>query len=120
TAVAATWASPARIATSAFLTNVRAADRYGRFRCRRRSATRIRFSADLLFANVPHLVRVSNYTTGTPKERPRAATCGCYQTGALATTCKAHRGVVQSFAAGGSPSSAKNPAPHPAHRSAIQ
>lgn len=46
--------SPARIASSAFFTNVRAMDRYGRFLSRFRSAMRIRFKADLLFANEVH------------------------------------------------------------------
>ncbi len=56
TAVAATVASPARIANSAFLTNVRAAERYERFRSRRLSETRIRFLDDLLFAKSLHLI----------------------------------------------------------------
>ncbi len=65
TAVAATVSSPARIANSAFLTKVRAADRYERFRNRRRSETRIRFLDDLLFANLPHLMLCAPAMLGT-------------------------------------------------------
>lgn len=54
TATSAEPWSPAVMASSAFLTSVRADDRNGRFRCRRRSETRIRFSADLLFAKSDH------------------------------------------------------------------
>ena len=52
---AAAW-SPLSMVISAFLTKVLADETYGRLRTRRRSATRIRFSADLLFANCHHLV----------------------------------------------------------------
>ena len=54
TAVAASAWSPPAIAVSALRTKVRAADLYGRFRCRRRSETRIRFSADFVFAKTDH------------------------------------------------------------------
>lgn len=54
TAASAASASPARTANSAFFTNVRAIDRYGRFLNRFRSATRMRFKAVLLFANEFH------------------------------------------------------------------
>ena len=57
-------ASPLAIAASAFLTKVRAEVMYGRFRTRRRSATRIRFSADLLFANLNRLSRDVNGIDG--------------------------------------------------------
>ena len=56
TAVDAVVESPARIASSAFFTNVRADVRNGRLRRRRRSATRIRFFAESLFAKVVHLL----------------------------------------------------------------
>lgn len=51
TAAAAIASSPAVIASLAFRTVLRAVVRCGWFRNRRRSATRIRFNADLLFAN---------------------------------------------------------------------
>jgi len=74
TASAAACASPERIASSAFLTKVRAAVRYGRFRCRLRSATRMRFSADLLFAKVTHLVDPGHHSQpGTPINGPLTA-----------------------------------------------
>lgn len=73
TACAAASRSPDRMAISARLTNVRAAVRYGRFRWRRRSATRIRFSADLLFANDPHLTSNHQATAGMPKFGPQPA-----------------------------------------------
>lgn len=94
TAVDAIVASPARIATSAFLTNVRAAVRYGRFRSRRRSATRMRFSADLLFAKVPHLVQITHFATGTPNLSPLAATWRWYQTAPHTTSIDAGRGSM--------------------------
>lgn len=88
TAVAAVAGSPTRIATSAFLTKVRAAVRYGRFRNRRRSATRMRFSADLLFAKVPHLVRITESAMGTPNSGPQAVTVRWYQTARLPTSAE--------------------------------
>jgi hypothetical protein len=94
TAVAATVASPARIATSAFLTYVRAAVRYGRFRSRRRSETRMRFSADLLFAKVPHLVCITESARGTPKSGPLAVTVRWYQTGRFPTSAGRLSGVA--------------------------
>lgn len=57
--VAAAW-SPLAMVVSAFLTKVRADDTYGRLWTRRRSATRIRFSADLLLATIYHLVNLRN------------------------------------------------------------
>src|SRR5215210_3513069 len=50
-AASAALTSPDAIATSAFLTNVRASDRRGLFSSRRRSATRIRFFDDFELAN---------------------------------------------------------------------
>lgn len=82
TAVAAASASPSRIASSAFLTKVRAADRKGRFRSRRRSATRIRFSADLLFAKTAYLslsCRVLRHTLDTPTSGVVSPTPQSYQ-----------------------------------------
>lgn len=73
TASAAACASPERIAASAFLTKVRAAVRYGRFRWRRRSATRWLFSADLLFAKVTHLMIMVQPQAGTPMDGPLTA-----------------------------------------------
>ena len=58
-AVAVAW-SPSLIAVSALRTKVRADVRYGLFRCRRRSATRMRFSADFLFAKPDHPSLESN------------------------------------------------------------
>jgi hypothetical protein len=85
TAVAATSALPPRIATSAFFTYVRAADRYGRFRTRFRSDTKMRFFADLLFANLNHPVMCTKhrptFSAGTTvasyqKTRPLSRTDG--------------------------------------------
>lgn len=90
TAVAATSWSPARIAISAFLTNVRAADRYGRFRCRRRSATRIRFFADLLLANLTFPSVISASTLDIPSNGYSAAARGWYQTSPARTRNRAH------------------------------
>lgn len=79
TAVAAAVASPARMAISAFLTKVRAAERYGRLRKRRRSLTRMRFSADLLLANVNFPSIVTSGPMGTPQYGSYAAMPGWYQ-----------------------------------------
>ena len=51
-AASAALESPEAMASSAFLTNVRASERNGLFRSRRRSATRIRFFADFELAKV--------------------------------------------------------------------
>ena len=72
TATVATAWSPAWIASSAFFTNVRAADRYGRFRARRRSDTLIRFFADLLFATIYHLSIHLLWLPDTPSSGARA------------------------------------------------
>lgn len=80
TAVAATVWSPARIANSALFTNVRAADRYGRFLARRCSATRIRFFADLLFATLDHLSLTVSLFKGTPRRDAHETLSRWYQT----------------------------------------
>jgi hypothetical protein len=92
TAAAAAAGSPARIANSAFLTYVRAAVRNGRFRCRRRSETRMRFSADLLFAKAPHLNSIASSAAGTPNGSPPAVSKGWYQTKLLGTTADSESG----------------------------
>ena len=51
--------SPSSIVNRAFFTYVFAAERYGWLRARLRSATRIRFSADLLLANVTQSLRLN-------------------------------------------------------------
>lgn len=51
--------SPSSIVKRARFTYVFAAERYGWLRARRRSATRIRFSADLLLANVTQSLRLN-------------------------------------------------------------
>ncbi len=85
TAVAAADWSPALIANSAFLTNVRAADRYGRFLARRCSATRIRFFADLLFATLSHLSLSVALFRGTPRRGAPVTLCRWYQTRRVAS-----------------------------------
>ena len=80
TAVAATAGSPALIANSAFFTYVRAADRYGRFRARRCSATRIRFFADLLLATLIHLSLFIDIVRDTPQRDAAGALRRWYQT----------------------------------------
>jgi hypothetical protein len=81
TAVAADEESPVRIAISAFLTNVRAAVRYGRLRRRRRSATRIRFFAESLFAKAAHLIILfrKSSSAGRNEADLLATTEQCYQ-----------------------------------------
>lgn len=88
TAVVAVSASPARIANSAFFTNVRAAVRNGRLRRRRRSATRMRFFAESLFAKVVHLINWSlNALSASRKIARLLATTGqWYQTSSPSTT----------------------------------
>lgn len=56
-AACAAAGSPAAMATSAFLTNVRASVRNGLFRAARRSATRMRFFADFELANLLNPLR---------------------------------------------------------------
>ncbi len=80
TAVAAAVWSPALIASSAFFTNVRAADRYGRFLARRCSATRIRFFADLLLATLDHLSLSVSVFGGTPRRGAGVTLRRWYQT----------------------------------------
>ena len=93
TAVAATVGSPARIASSAFLTKVRAADRYGRLRCRRRSATKMRFFADLLFANPLHPSLNHQPSPDTPRPGARQTLPACYQTAGAGSTADPARPV---------------------------
>lgn len=83
TAVDATVWSPARIANSAFFTNVRAADRYGRFLARRCSATRIRFFADLLLATPDNLSLSVPIFRGTPRRGAAGTLRRWYQTGCI-------------------------------------
>jgi hypothetical protein len=64
---------------------VRAAVLNGRLRARRRSATRMRFSADLLFAKVSHLISVVVGAAGTQKRGPLAVTTRWYQTSGAGT-----------------------------------
>ncbi len=80
TAVAATGWSPALMANSAFFTKVRAADRYGRFLARRRSATRMRFLADLLLATLIHLSLFVFISKGTPRRGATRTLPRWYQT----------------------------------------
>jgi hypothetical protein len=61
---------------------VRAAERNGRLRSRRRSATRMRFSADLLFAKIAYLslsCRVLRHTLDTPPSGVVSPTRESYQ-----------------------------------------
>ena len=88
TAAAATVGSPARMATSAFFTYVLAAVRYGRLRKRRRSETRMRFSADLLFAKFVHLLSLNCLAAGTTTRGPLAVSKRWYQTRTVETSAR--------------------------------
>ena len=61
--------SPDAMATSAFLTNVRASVRSGLFSSRRRSATRIRFFDDFELANRDNPPPINNKKEPLPRQR---------------------------------------------------
>src|ERR671912_361486 len=68
-AASAAPTSPDAIATSAFLTNVRASVRSGLFSSRRRSATRIRFFEDFELANRDSPPQIDNKKEPLPRQR---------------------------------------------------
>jgi hypothetical protein len=68
-AASAASMSPDAIATSAFLTNVRASVRSGLFSSRRRSATRIRFFDDFELANRDNPPPINNKKEPLPRQR---------------------------------------------------
>ncbi len=70
----ATPASPAAIANSAFLTNVRASVRKGLLRSRRRWATRIRFFEDLELAKFAGPPTIDTVIVVVPRQRAKNST----------------------------------------------
>src|SRR5918994_3970354 len=68
-AASAAPTSPDAIATSAFLTNVRASVRSGLFSSRRRSATRIRFFEDFELANRDNPPPIDSKKQPLPRQR---------------------------------------------------